>query len=109
MTFASPKWAWVLFVLPVIALFKIAADARARKVTMAFAASERLRQLLQGGTSMIRSGVRFGLQLLGLGFFILTLTRPQYGTQDRQIDQTGRNIFIAMDCSKSMLAEDVRP
>src|SRR4051794_31788871 len=109
MIFADPNWAWWLFVLPVLALFKIAADARARQVTMAFAASERLRQLLQGGTSMIRSGVRFGLQLLGLGFFILALTRPQFGTEDRQIDQNGRNILIAIDCSKSMLTEDVKP
>jgi Ca-activated chloride channel family protein len=109
MTFASPYWAWWLFVLPVLALFKIAADARAREVTLVFAASERLRALLQGGTSLIRSGVRFGLQLLGLGFFILALTRPQVGEEERQIDQTGRNILIAMDCSKSMLANDVQP
>src|SRR3954470_16648777 len=109
MTFADPYWAWWLFVLPVLALFKIAADARAREGTLAFAASERLRTLLQGGTSMIRSGVRFGLQLLGLGFFILALTRPQFGTEDRQIDQNGRNILIAIDCSKSMLTEDVKP
>src|SRR6187397_2861796 len=105
MTFASPKWAWVLFVLPVLALFKIAADARARKVTMVFAASERLRAFLQGGSSLVRSGVRFGFQLLGLAFFIIALTRPQVGREDRQLDQTGRNILIAMDCSKSMLAD----
>jgi Ca-activated chloride channel family protein len=109
MTFADPNWAWWLFALPVIALFKIAADARARQVTTIFVTSERLRTALQGGTSMIRSGVRFGLQLLGLGFFILALTRPQVGDQQREIEQTGRNILIAIDCSKSMLANDVKP
>src|SRR6188474_1883630 len=108
LTFASPNWAWCLFVLPVLALFKIAADARAREVTLTFAASERLRNLLQGGTSLIRSGVRFGLQVLGLGFFIIALTRPQFGKEERNIEQTGRNILIAIDCSKSMLADDVK-
>ena len=39
MTFASPRWAWCLFFLPLLALFKIAADARAREVTIVFAAS----------------------------------------------------------------------
>ncbi len=109
MTFASPNWAWCLFILPVLALFKIAADAQARQVTHVFASSERLRNTLQEGASLIRSGVRFGLQLLGLGFLILTLTRPQVGDEERHIEQTGRNILIAIDCSKSMLATDVTP
>lgn len=109
MTFASPNWAYLLFVLPLIALFKIAADARAHKVTAVFASSERLRPSILGGASLIRSGVRFGLQLLGLGFFIIALTRPQIGEQERHIEQSGRNIFIAVDTSKSMLADDVTP
>jgi Ca-activated chloride channel family protein len=109
MTFASPNWAWCLFVLPVLALFKIAADARARRVTLVFAASERLRAMIQGGASLVRSGVRFGLQVLGLGFFILSLTRPQFGDEERQVEQSGRNILIAIDCSKSMLTPDVQP
>lgn len=109
MTFASPNWAWLLFILPVIALFKIAADARANKVTALFAGSERLRASLLGNGSLVRSGVRFGLQMLGLAFFILALTRPQVGDEEKQIEQTGRNVFIAVDTSKSMLADDVSP
>ena len=108
MTFASPNWAWLLFILPALALLKIAADARAHKVTALFAASERLRAT-QGGSSLARSGVRFGLQLLGLGFFIIALTRPQWGDEERNVEQTGRNILIAVDTSKSMLADDISP
>lgn len=109
MTFASPNWAWLLFILPVIALFKIAADARASKVAAMFASSERIRTALHGKGTLVRSGVRFGLQLLGLAFFILALTRPQVGDEDKKIEQTGRNVFIAVDTSKSMLADDVSP
>ncbi len=109
MTFASPLWAWLLFILPILALFKIAADSHAHRVTALFATSERLRSGLLGGNSLVRSGVRFGLQLLGMGFFIIALTRPQWGDEEKHIEQTGRNILIAVDTSKSMLADDIAP
>ncbi len=109
MVFAQPYYAYVLFLLPLIALLKLWADARGQRAVKAFASSERLRPSLLGGASPIWAGVHFGLQLLGLGFFIIALTRPQFGTQNQDIQQSGRNIFIAMDTSKSMLAPDVAP
>lgn len=109
MTFAEPQYAWILFALPLLALLKIAADLRAQKAMAAFAASERLRNALLGGASPVWSGLHFGLQVLGLAFFIIALTRPQLGTVEREIQETGRSIFIAIDTSKSMLAEDVKP
>src|SRR5262245_35064159 len=109
MTFAAPSYAYLLFVLPFIALVKIWADGRATRALQAFASSERLRVPLMGGAAPIWSGLHFGLQLLALGFFIIALTRPQVGTQHRDIQQSGRNIFIAIDTSKSMLANDVNP
>lgn len=109
MTFASPNWAWLLFILPALALLKIAADAHAHKVTTLFASSERLRAVWLTGNALVRSGVRFGLQLLGVGFFIIALTRPQWGDEEKKIEQSGRNILIAVDTSKSMLADDISP
>ncbi|WP_075087392.1 VWA domain-containing protein [Verrucomicrobium spinosum] len=37
------------------------------------------------------------------------MTRPQYGLETRVDERSGRNIFIAIDTSKSMLADDVSP
>ncbi|MFZ4596896.1 MAG: VWA domain-containing protein, partial [Verrucomicrobiaceae bacterium] len=109
MNFASSNWAYALFALPLLALFKIWADTRAVRTIAAFASSERLRNVLLGGANPVWSAVHFGLQLLGLGFLIIALTRPQFGEDERRIEQTGRNIFIAVDTSKSMLAGDVSP
>lgn len=109
MTFAEPQYAWLLFVLPVIALLKIFADSRAQRAMEAFASSERLRKSLLGGAAPVWSGLHFGLQLLGMAFLIIALTRPQYGTIEQEVKESGRNIFIAIDTSKSMLAEDVKP
>ncbi len=109
MNFAAPSFAYLLFALPVIALLKIWADVRAQKTLAAFASSERLRNSLLGGASVFWSSLHFGLQLLGLALFIIALTRPQIGAEERVEEQTGRNIIIAIDTSKSMLADDVKP
>ena len=109
MNFASPLYALLLFVLPFIALLKIWSDARAQKAVQAFASSERLRPNFLGGASIVWSGLHFGLQILGLAFIIIALTRPHVGFEDENIPQSGRNIFITIDTSKSMLADDMTP
>jgi Ca-activated chloride channel family protein len=107
--FASPNYAYLLFLLPVIALFKIWADLEGKKSLEGFASSSRLRATLLEGASMVRANLHFGLIVLGVGFFFIALTRPQFGKDEKDIEQSGRNILIAMDTSKSMLAEDVAP
>ncbi|QIF02141.1 VWA domain-containing protein [Roseimicrobium sp. ORNL1] len=107
--FASPNFAYLLFLLPVIALFKIFADLATKKGLEGFASSSRLRSTLMAGASVIWANIHFGLLVLGVGFFILALTQPQLGRDEKDIEQSGRNILIAMDTSKSMLAEDLAP
>lgn len=109
MNFASPNYALALFVLPLLALLRIWTDKRAQRAIEAFAASERLRAPLLRGASVVWSGLLFGLQLLGLAFIIIAMTRPQYGTKQTELPQSGRNVFIAIDTSKSMLADDMSP
>jgi Ca-activated chloride channel family protein len=107
--FASPNFAYLLFLLPVIALFKIFADLATKKGLEGFASSSRLRSTLMAGASVVWANIHFGLLVLGVGFFILALTQPQLGRDEKDIEQSGRNILIAMDTSKSMLAEDLAP
>ena len=107
--FASPNYAYLLFLLPIVALFKIWADMQSKKGLESFASSSRLRASLLMGASVIWANVHFALLVLGVGFFIIALTRPQLGVDERDIEQSGRNILIAMDTSKSMLAEDLAP
>lgn len=109
MNFAASSYAYLLFALPLIALLKIWADMRAQKALTAFVSSERLRGSLLGGASVFWSSLQFGLQLLALALFIVALTRPQFGVIERMEEQSGRNIIIAIDTSKSMLADDVKP
>ena len=47
--------------------------------------------------------------LLALSFLILALARPQWGAKMQTIKRKGLDILIALDTSKSMLAEDIKP
>lgn len=47
--------------------------------------------------------------LAGFVFLIFALARPQYGYRDAQTEKRSSEIVIALDVSRSMLAEDVRP
>ncbi|HZW38979.1 MAG TPA: VWA domain-containing protein [Ignavibacteriaceae bacterium] len=49
------------------------------------------------------------LFLTALAFLILTAANPQVGTRIEEVKQTGIDIMIALDVSRSMKAEDIRP
>ena len=47
--------------------------------------------------------------LLALAFFIIALAKPQMGYTEHEVSGKGRNVMIAMDVSRSMLATDIAP
>ena len=49
------------------------------------------------------------LFLIGLAFVIIALARPRWGEVYAEVFQRSREVIIAMDLSKSMLAEDIKP
>src|SRR3989338_951256 len=46
---------------------------------------------------------------LGLVLCVLSLGRPQWGFQWKEVKRKGLDILIALDTSKSMLAQDLKP
>jgi Ca-activated chloride channel family protein len=108
LTFANPAVFWFLLALPVFIVLKVLADARARRAVTRLA-SPRLLDALLVTEGRARAWVVFSLELLALAFFLTALARPRYGTVSEESPGTGRSLIIAIDTSKSMRAEDVRP
>lgn len=52
---------------------------------------------------------RTALWLFSLAMLIISLARPQWGSEVREIDQEGLQVMIALDISQSMLADDIKP
>src|SRR4051812_22206 len=69
----------------------------------------RLLANLAVGVSTTRQKVRMGLLVSSLALLIIVLARPQWGFDWEEAKQRGLDVVVAIDTSKSMLAEDVAP
>jgi Ca-activated chloride channel family protein len=53
--------------------------------------------------------IKYGLFLIGIFLIILAIARPQYGDKKRTVVKESSEIVIALDVSRSMLAQDIKP
>ena len=67
-----------------------------------------LRNILSG-VSTARAKIKSVLFVLFLIAFVLLALRIQWGEKEINIDHRGRTILVALDISRSMLAEDLSP
>jgi Ca-activated chloride channel family protein len=108
MTFAHPLWFWLLALLPVPAVLFLLNERRRGKLLAQLVAA-RLADRLAGNVSVWRRRVRFLLLLLGLACAIVALAQPRYGFTWQESKRRGRDILLAIDTSRSMLATDLTP
>ena len=59
--------------------------------------------------SVYRLRLKNFLRLLALAFAVIALARPQWGFRWEEVKQRGLSIIVALDTSKSMLAQDIKP
>lgn len=69
----------------------------------------RLLSALTQGVSARRQKSRMFLLVLGLACLMFALARPQWGYSMEEATSTGLDIIVAIDTSRSMLAEDLKP
>ena len=55
------------------------------------------------------SGLQMGLVIVGLALSLFAAARPQWGRVTEKTVERSRNVVVAIDVSRSMLAQDVRP
>lgn len=53
--------------------------------------------------------LKLGLRILYFGLFLVALSGPSIGSAIKEIKQEGKDIFIAIDLSQSMNAQDIGP
>ncbi len=109
MTFANPHLLWFLLVLPpgLLAFFWWSWRTRQKLLTEFIQA--RLLPALTVGISNRRQKIRLSCLLLAVACLLLALARPQLGFDWEEVKQRGLDIVVAVDTSKSMLAEDIAP
>jgi hypothetical protein len=104
--FAEPSALWVLALAPVLAALWFA-SAGSAKTRVSKMVAQRLRELLVGQAQW--RGLRTSLLIAGLALAALALARPQLGEILQERKGRGRDVIIAVDVSRSMLAGDLPP
>jgi Ca-activated chloride channel homolog len=101
-TFANPWLLLLLLALPILAVLR---GAKGSAPAVIYSSIAPLRDLGRSRRSKA-GGWLTTLLLLALGAFIVALARPQQGRTLTHIEASGIDIMLALDVSKSMLAED---
>ncbi|MBV9874120.1 MAG: VWA domain-containing protein [Verrucomicrobia bacterium] len=108
MKFGAPgELLWLLFI-PVLAFLMWNGNRLARKRLHKLLSPDLLPRLVDLPVNWLRM-VRQACLLLASTLFVLTLARPQWGVTQETVAFRGRDILIAIDTSRSMLAGDVSP
>ncbi len=106
--FAFQHLLYLLFLIPLLAVFFIFAFSQKKKA-MALFGSLALVQRLSASVSRKRQVVKRILALIIVLFLVLAIARPQLGTRLKNVEREGQDIMIALDVSYSMMAEDIKP
>ena len=106
--FASEYYFFWLILLPVLAVLYLLYLAWRKKALKLFGDWDVIKKLTDG-FSLKRLHLKFILALLTCFFLIIGLANPQMGTRLEKVKRRGVDVVIALDVSKSMLAEDISP
>jgi Ca-activated chloride channel homolog len=109
MRFENSNFLWLLLVIPpALGLFFWWGERVRQKLLTQFVEA-RLLASLTVGLSLTRRKIRYALVILAAALLISAIARPQYGYDKEEVRQSGLDIVVAVDTSKSMLATDIAP
>jgi Ca-activated chloride channel homolog len=106
--FAHPQYLYFLTVVPLMIVMYFFVRMQSNSARERFSSLNLFHRLSDAHSS--RKGiVKAVFILFAFIFLVLGLANPQVGTKMEDVKQEGIDLFIALDVSKSMLAEDVKP
>lgn len=106
--FEHPEYLYFLALAMLPALVHWLTQRSWRRRMVLFGHPKQVERLLQGW-SPGRLRRRTALWTLSIVFLIIAWANPQWGTKREAVKSKGIDVFIAMDLSQSMLAEDLAP
>ena len=108
MNLAHPAWLFALALPLILAVLAVVISRLRRSQWQAFAA-DRLRLILIKRRSPVVRWISFSLLLLACISLVIALTRPHEKAGTREEKILSRNVLIALDLSRSMRVQDVKP
>ncbi|MBU1083696.1 MAG: VWA domain-containing protein [Candidatus Omnitrophota bacterium] len=108
MRFGSVYTAVWLWIIPLFFVFYRLTE-KARERNLRRVASEEVLKEISSSFDPVKRRTKKYLLLLSVLLMLIALMRPQWGFKWQEVKRRGLDLLIALDTSKSMLAEDVLP
>ncbi|MBL9140685.1 MAG: hypothetical protein JNK53_02360, partial [Phycisphaerae bacterium] len=99
------NWLWLVAALTALAVFAL----RRRTTALRKFADHPLLARIAPRVSVTRPALRAGLALVGLTFLVLAVMDPRWGAEVEEVKRRGAEVFLVVDVSRSMTAQDASP
>jgi len=109
MKFAQPIWLLIGIAACATLLWRYRKFDRKQRADLAKFASDSLIAQLTSSVSTTRRNLKRVLVVAGVALIAIALARPLVGFRWEEAKRKGLDLLIAVDTSKSMLAQDVKP
>lgn len=106
--FAHPEYLYLLVVVPVFILFYLIYKGWKKRALQRFGDQEVITQLMPN-QSKTKGLLKLILLITGVTFLIIGILDPQVGSKLEKVKREGIDLYLVLDVSNSMLAEDIKP
>jgi Ca-activated chloride channel homolog len=106
--FANPGYLYVLYAVPALAALFWYLIIRGNKLLNGFA-QKKLQNIIMPNYSKPKTILKYAILLVAITLLIISAADPQIGTSMQEVKQTGIDVYICLDVSLSMKADDIKP
>ncbi len=106
--FANPEYLNLLYIVPLLMLLFWYLNRRRNKKLEEFA-NKNLHNVILPTYSRYKYLIKSSIWFVAIILLILAASDPQIGTKTEEVKQSGIDVYICLDVSLSMQAEDIKP
>jgi len=106
--FAHSEYLYALYLIPVMVIFFWYTRKQRRKALLEFA-DEKVHEILFPMKSKLKPWLKFILIAIAYLFLVVGLANPQIGSKIEEVKQVGIDVYVLLDVSLSMTAQDIKP
>lgn len=106
--FEQPYYFYLFLCIPVLIALFVAITMHNNKLRKHFGALIGLERLAPN-ISRLKGPLKFGIMMLAIAFLVVAMANPRMGHKTQSVKREGVDIYIALDISRSMWAEDIKP
>ena len=108
MNFIRVELLYLIWILPLLLAAMWLGMNRRRRILSRFSSPHGLQSIAPAIRAQ-RHWLKAGLLLAAVCLTIIALAGPRYGYRWQEVQRKGVDIILVLDCSRSMLATDIRP